>query len=90
MEPCKIEGAASEVMGKEIPECIVTTLFDVVAVLQDLLDPDNDRLVVATVVYLLSSGLLTRPRIDGAWRDSRQHNEIWGHNEGKEINIGET
>jgi hypothetical protein len=77
MESCKREGVTSEVRGKESPSCITTTLYEFMAVLQDVVDPDNDRLVVATVVHLLRSGRLTLPRMDSAWRGPRQHNEMW-------------
>ena len=39
--------------------CPITTLYDVIAALQDRLSPDDDALVVATVVHLLQSGQLT-------------------------------
>jgi hypothetical protein len=39
--------------------CLITTLYDVIAAIQDRLSPDDDALVVATVVYLLQSGRLT-------------------------------
>jgi hypothetical protein len=62
MESCKGDGGASEGRGKESPSRITKTLYEVMAVLQDMVDPDYDWLVVATVVYLLRSGRLTRPR----------------------------
>ena len=69
--------AASAMRGKEIPSYITTTtLSALLTVLQDLIGPDNDPLIVATVVHLLRSGRLTLPRTahGGArW----QHNEMW-------------
>src|SRR6266702_6305621 len=41
------------------PSCLTTTLYDVIAAIQDGLSPDDDALVVATVVHLLRSGRLT-------------------------------
>ena len=43
------------------PSYLITTLYDVIAAIQDGLSPDDDALVVATVMYLLRSGRL-------AWR----------------------
>ena len=39
--------------------CRSTTLYDVIAAIQDRLSPDDDALVVGTVVHLLRSGRLT-------------------------------
>jgi hypothetical protein len=41
------------------PSCLLTTLYDVIAALQDGLSQDADALVVATVMHLLRSGRLT-------------------------------
>jgi hypothetical protein len=62
MLACKRERVASEVRGEESPSYITTTLFELLAVLQDIVEPDNDPLVVAIVVQLLHSGQLTLPR----------------------------
>src|SRR5256885_1579725 len=44
-----------------------STLYDLIAAIQDGLSPDDDTLVVATVVHLLRSGRLT-------WRGkAREH-----------------
>jgi hypothetical protein len=56
---------------------ITTTLYEFMAVLQDVVDSDNDPLVVATVVHLLRSRRLTRPRMDSSWRGPWQRNELW-------------
>ena len=41
------------------PSRCTTTLYDLMAALQDVVGPDNDVLVVASVVHLLRSGRLT-------------------------------
>ena len=41
------------------PSRRTTTLYDLMAALQDVVGPDDDVLVVATVVHLLRSGRLT-------------------------------
>src|SRR5262249_742164 len=38
---------------------ITTTLYELIAALQNVVDPDADALVVATVMHLLHSGQLT-------------------------------
>lgn len=45
---------------------LTTTLYDVVAAVQDLLGPEQDDMVVATVMALLQSGHVTRSRVDTA------------------------
>jgi len=40
---------------------VTTTLYDLIATIQDVVGPGNDRLVVATVVYMLSVGSLILP-----------------------------
>ena len=42
-----------------LPARLTTTLYALLAALQDVVGPDNDLLVVATVVHLLRSGRLT-------------------------------
>ena len=37
------------------PTCPVTTLYDLIAAIQDVVGPEDDALVVATVVHLLRS-----------------------------------
>jgi hypothetical protein len=41
------------------PSCLITTLYDVIAAIQDGLNPDDDAFVVATMMHLLRSGRLT-------------------------------
>jgi hypothetical protein len=43
----------------ETPSRRTTTLYNVMAALQDAVGPDDDALVVATAVHLLRSGRLT-------------------------------
>ena len=45
--------------GEATPSCLTTTLYDLIAAIQDELSPDDDTLVVATVVHLQRSGRLT-------------------------------
>lgn len=43
------------------PKPIKTTLYELIEVLNELVPPEEDQLVVATVVYLLCTGRLTYP-----------------------------
>jgi hypothetical protein len=45
--------------GEAIPSRLTTTLYDVIAAIQDVLSPDDSALVVATVVDRLRCGQLT-------------------------------
>ena len=52
---------ATEAMGMpraETPSCC-TTLYELIAALQEVVGPDDDALVVATVMHLLRSRRLT-------------------------------
>ena len=42
-----------------IPAPITTTLYDLIAALQDVVPPGEDALVVATMVHLLCTGRIT-------------------------------
>ena len=42
-----------------IPATIMTTLYDLIAALQDVVQPGEDALVVATMVHLLRTGRMT-------------------------------
>ena len=46
------------------PTALTTTLYDLIAALQDVADPDEDTLVVAAVMHLMRSRQLT-------WRRDR-------------------
>lgn len=48
--------ADAAVMGKDQPVTITTTLYDLVAAIRASVAPDEEGLVVATVVHLLRSG----------------------------------
>jgi hypothetical protein len=57
------------------PSCLTTTLYDLITAIQAVVNPEDDALVVATVVHLVRSGRLTwrgkaRTRLDQA-----QYNE---------------
>ena len=49
----------TRMQGEATPSCLTTTLYDLIAAIQEELSPDDDALVVATVVHLLRSGRLT-------------------------------
>jgi hypothetical protein len=55
-------------MGETTPLGIMTTLYEVMVALQAVVAPDDDTLVVTTVVQLLRSRRLTRLRADGTLR----------------------
>jgi hypothetical protein len=62
--------------GKDAaPATITTTLYDLIAALQEVVDPGEDALVVATVVSLLQAGRLTwhgsTVALESAQRDSQ-------------------
>jgi len=40
---------------------VTTTLYDLIATIQDVVGPGNDRLVVATVVHMFAAGSLILP-----------------------------
>ena len=48
----------------QTPTALTTTLYDLIAALQDVVGPDEDTLVVATVMHLIRSQRLT-------WRRDR-------------------
>jgi len=62
MEAVEGEGMASPGRKEETSSCITTTLEELLAALQDMMGPENDAQVVATVTHLLRSGRLTFPR----------------------------
>ena len=59
MEPNEVEGVARRGRGGAMPSHLTTTLYELLAAIQDVVGPDDDTLVVATVGYLLQSGRLT-------------------------------
>src|SRR5215471_14216547 len=53
------EVRAKGVRKEETPTRITTTLYELIAALHNVVDPDADALVVATVMHLLHAGQLT-------------------------------
>ena len=51
--------AAAEVTAAEAPAGQTTTLYDVMAALQTVVEPEEDDLVVAIVVHWLRTGRMT-------------------------------
>jgi hypothetical protein len=60
MMPSKVEGGGMGAQAAMMPTCLATTLYDLIAAIQDVVGPEDDVLVVATVVHLLRSRQLTR------------------------------
>ena len=50
---------ATDGVGAERPPRLATTLYELLAALQDVVGPEADALIVATVRHLLQSGRLT-------------------------------
>ena len=59
MERDELAHVGTRMQGEATPSCLTTTLYDLIAAMQDGLSPDDDALVVATMVHLLRSGRLT-------------------------------
>jgi hypothetical protein len=59
------------------PVPLTTTLYDLMAALQNVVGPDNDVLVVATMVHLLRSGRLIMLGKARACLDQSRHEEMW-------------
>ena len=59
MERDELAQVGRGIQGEATPSCLTTTLYDLIAAIQDRLSPDDDALVVATVVHHLQSGRLT-------------------------------
>ena len=59
MEPGEVATVAASLRGEAMPAPLTTTLYDLITALQDGVGPNNDALVVATMVRLLRSGRLT-------------------------------
>jgi hypothetical protein len=71
MEAGELAQVEMGIQEEATPSCLTTTLYDLIAVMQDGLNPDHDTLVVAIVVHFLRSGRLTwrgqaRERLDQA------------------------
>ena len=62
IDPCEDGGVVTvETSGGKdaAPATITTTLYDLIAALQEVVDPGEEALVVATVVSMLRAGRLT-------------------------------
>ena len=59
LSPSKMERGGTEVHEAAMPSRCTTTLYELLAAIQDVMGPDDDVQVVATVVHLLRSGRLT-------------------------------
>ena len=57
----KVETRRRERQEEAMPSRLCTTLYDLMVAIQDVAGPEDDALVVATVVHLLRSGRLTMP-----------------------------
>ena len=53
---------ATAVCAPATPATVTTTLYGLMATIQDIVGPDHDRLVVATVAHMLATGSITLPR----------------------------
>jgi hypothetical protein len=58
-----VDPVAITLTREEPPTSVVTTLYDLIAAIQDVVDPDDDALVVATLRYILETRAAT-------WRPS--------------------
>jgi hypothetical protein len=56
MKSGEVEVSAKGVKQEETPTRLTTTLYELIAALQDIVAPDADALVVATVMHLLRAG----------------------------------
>src|SRR4029453_1687706 len=59
MERTTVATGATEMSRAATPSRLTTTLYDLITALQAVVAPDDDVLVVATVVHLLRSGRCT-------------------------------
>ena len=55
MESSTVAGVPTGRTGGQIPARIITSLYELIASIQEVVDPQDDALVVATVVHLLQS-----------------------------------
>jgi hypothetical protein len=58
--PQQGQGVEAGQMTAEAPARLTTTLYDVIAALQSVVEPDEDGLVVAVVGYWLRTRRITR------------------------------
>lgn len=59
MESCEGEVVTLAGRREETRSCITTTLYELMTALQAVVAPEDDAVVVATVMHLLRSGRLT-------------------------------
>jgi hypothetical protein len=59
VKPCKAQTVEAGLTVAEPQACLMTTLYDAMAALHTIVEPDEDNLVVAVVVQWLRSGRLT-------------------------------
>ena len=57
--PCEVATVTPGKKSQATPARLTTTLYDLMAAIQDVVDPKDDALVVATMMHLLRSGRLT-------------------------------
>jgi hypothetical protein len=62
--PSKVARGGTAGHEEAMPSRYTTTLYALLAAIQDVVGPEDDAQVVATVVSLLQSGRLTWPRAD--------------------------
>ena len=74
MERTTVATGATGMPRAETPSRL-TTLYDLITALQDVVAPDDDALVVATVVHLLRSGRLTWRGTDSVLRRPARRQE---------------
>ena len=77
MERDELAQVGTGMQGEATPSCLTTTLYDLIAAIQDGLSPDDDALVVATVVHLLRSGRLTWLRQAKERLGQSRHAAMW-------------
>jgi hypothetical protein len=74
LRPRKVEGRGTAGHEAAPRARCTTTLYELLAALQDVVGPEDDALVVATVVHLLRSGRLTwkaKAPLSPAWCEAR-------------------
>jgi hypothetical protein len=59
VKPCKAETVEAGLTAAEPQACLMTTLYDVMAALQTVVEPDEDDLAVAVMVHWLHSQRIT-------------------------------
>jgi hypothetical protein len=59
LSPSTVERGGTEVHEEATPSRLTTTLYDLIAAIQEVVGAEDDALVVTTVGHLLQSGRLT-------------------------------